>query len=117
MDIDTKRILRVARAIMAGDVDFEAPSRRVSSGIPVFLAGLASGVVLGVLFAPGAGEDTRSQLADRARQGFDAARSKGQEYSRRAQEAVDRGKEQVSDAVNAAKKEEYGTGSRRSNVS
>lgn len=115
MDIDTKKLLRIARAIMAGDVDFDAPSRRVSSGIPIFLAGLASGVVLGVLFAPGAGEETRAQIADRARQGMDAARSKGEEFGRRAQEAVNRGKEQVNDAMNTAK-EEYST-SRKTSVS
>jgi gas vesicle protein len=115
MDIDTKKILQVARAIMAGDVDFAAPSRRVSSGIPIFLAGLASGVVLGVLFAPAAGEETRSQIADRARQGYDTAKSKGEEIGRRAQEAVNRGKDEVNNAVNTAK-EEYST-SRKTGVS
>jgi gas vesicle protein len=114
MDFDTSKIMRIARAILAGDVNFEVPSRR-SSGVPVFLAGLASGVVLGVLFAPGAGEDTRTQIADRARQGYDSAKAKGQEFGRRAQEAVDRGKDRVNEAVDAAK-ENY-SGSRTSSVS
>jgi hypothetical protein len=103
MDFDKKRMMRIARAILAGDVNFEVPSRKASSGLPLFIAGLASGVVLGILFAPGAGEETRSQIADRARQGFDTAKSKGQEFGRRAQEAVERGKDQVADAVNSAK--------------
>jgi hypothetical protein len=115
MDIDTKKVMRIARAILSGDVDFDIPSRRSSSGFPLFLAGLASGVVLGVLFAPGAGEETRSQIIDRAREGLDTAKAKGQEFGRRAQEAVDRGKEQVSEAVNSGK-ENY-SGTRRTNVS
>ena|SRR5438874_4471363 len=115
MDFDKKRMMRIARAILAGDVDFEVPSRKTSSGLPLFLAGLTSGVVLGILFAPGAGEQTRSQLADRARQGFDAAKSKGQEFGRRAQETVDRGKEQVTEAIHSTK-ENY-SAPRRSNAS
>jgi hypothetical protein len=107
MDLDTKKILRIARAIMAGNVDFDVPARR-SSGIPVFLAGLASGVVLGVLFAPGAGEDTRTKVTDRAKQGYDSAKAKGQEFGRRAQEVVDRGKDQVSGAVDAARQKYSG---------
>ncbi len=108
MDLDTKKILRIARAIMSGDVDFDVPARR-SSAIPVFIAGLATGVVLGVLFAPGAGEDTRSQIADQARQRYDSAKTKGQEFGRRAQEVVDRGKDQVSEAVDAAKQKYSGS--------
>ncbi|HZQ69609.1 MAG TPA: YtxH domain-containing protein [Terriglobales bacterium] len=115
MDIDTKKIMRMVRAVLAGDVDIDIPSRRASSGVPLFLAGLASGVVLGILFAPGAGEETRSQIADRARQGFENAKSKGQEFGRRAQEAAGRGKEQVNEAFGAAK-ESYSE-TRKSSVS
>jgi hypothetical protein len=115
MDFDSKKVMRIARAIMAGDVDFDAPSKRASSAVPVFLAGVASGVVLGILFAPGAGEETRSQIADRARQGLDAAKSKGQEFSRQAQDAIDRGKSQVNQSINSAK-ENYSP-TRTSNVS
>lgn len=102
MDLDTNKMLRIARAILSGDINFEAPAKR-NSGVPLFLAGLATGVVVGVLFAPGAGEDTRSQIAERARQGFDSAKTKGQELGRRAQEAVNQGKEQVKEASKTAK--------------
>ena len=110
MNLDSKKAIRIARAILAGDVDIEAPRRSGYSSIPLFLAGLGTGLALGVLFAPGSGEETRMYLADSARQGLDKAKAKGEEFSRRAQdvvtrgkEAVTRGKEAVSESVDAAK--------------
>lgn len=104
----------MARAILSGDIDFEAPARR-HSGIPLFLAGLATGVVVGVLFAPGAGEETRTQIAESARRGYDSAKAKGEEFGRRTQEAVDRGKEQIKEAARTAK-ENY-SNTRKTSVS
>ena len=110
MNLDSKKAIRIARAILAGDVDIEAPRRSGYSSIPLFLAGLGTGLALGVLFAPGSGEETRMYLADSARQGLDKAKAKGEEISRRAQdavnrgkEAVTRGKEAVSESVDSAK--------------
>ena len=110
MNLDSKKAIRIARAILAGDVDIEAPRRSGYSSIPLFLAGLGTGLALGVLFAPGSGEETRMYLADSARQGLDKAKAKGEEFSRRAQdvvnrgkEAVTRGKEAVSETVDSAK--------------
>ena len=110
MNLDSKKAIRIARAILAGDVDIEAPRRSGYSSIPLFLAGLGTGLALGVLFAPGSGEETRMYLADSARQGLDKAKTKGEEFSRRAQdvvtrgkEAVTRGKETVSESMDAAK--------------
>jgi len=110
MNLDSKKAIRIARAILAGDVDIEAPRRSGYSSIPLFLAGLGTGLALGVLFAPNSGEETRTYLADSARQGLDKAKAKGEEFSRRAQdvvtrgkEAVTRGKEAVSESVDAAK--------------
>jgi gas vesicle protein len=110
MNLDSKKAIRIARAILAGDVDIEAPRRSGYSSIPLFLAGLGTGLALGVLFAPGSGEETRMYLADSARQGLDKAKAKGEEFSRRAQdvvtrgkEAVTRGKEAVSESVDSAK--------------
>jgi gas vesicle protein len=110
MNLDSKKAIRIARAILAGDVDIKAPRRSGYSSIPLFLAGLGTGLALGVLFAPGSGEETRMYLADSARQGLDKAKAKGEEFSRRAQdvvtrgkEAVTRGKEAVSESVDSAK--------------
>jgi gas vesicle protein len=95
MNLDSKKAIRIARAILAGDVDIEAPRRSGYSSIPLFLAGMGAGLTLGVLFAPSSGEETRTYLADSARQGLDKAKAKGEEFSRRAQDAVNRGKEAV----------------------
>jgi gas vesicle protein len=110
MNLDSKKAIRIARDILAGDVDIEAPRRSGYSSIPLFLAGLGTGLALGVLFAPNSGEETRMYLADSARQGLDKAKAKGEEFSRRAQdvvtrgkEAVTRGKEAVSETVDTAK--------------
>jgi gas vesicle protein len=110
MNLDSKKAIRIARAILAGDVDIEAPRRSGYSSVPLFLAGLGTGLALGVLFAPHSGEETRMYLADSARQGLDKAKVKGEEISRRAQDAVNRGKEvvtrgkeAVSETVDSAK--------------
>lgn len=110
MNLDSKKAIRIARAILAGDIDIEAPRRSGYSSVPLFLAGLGTGLALGVLFAPSSGEETRMHLADSARQGLDKAKAKGEEFSRRAQdvvargkEAVTRGKEAASETVDSAK--------------
>lgn len=115
MNIDSKKAMRIARAILSGDVNFETPRERTSAGIPLFLAGLGAGVALGMLFAPGSGEETRMHIAERAKEGLDAAKSKGQEFSRKTQEAVHRGKEQAGEAAEKARQVYYGE--RQSNAS
>jgi gas vesicle protein len=60
-----------------------------------FLAGLGIGSLIGVLFAPKSGEETRQYIAKKTREGNELARKKGQELRDRAEETVERGKEIV----------------------
>ena len=60
-----------------------------------FLVGLGIGSLIGVLFAPKSGEETREYIARKAREGNEIARKKGQELRDRAEEAVERGKKIV----------------------
>src|SRR2546428_13540563 len=96
MNLDSKKAIRIARAILSGDIDIEAPRRNAYSSIPLFLAGMGAGLALGVLFAPSSGEETRLYLADSARQGLDKAKAKGEDVSRLVQDADIRGKEAIS---------------------
>jgi gas vesicle protein len=57
-----------------------------------FLLGLGIGSLVGVLFAPKSGEETREYIAKKAREGNELARKKGQELRDRAEETVERGK-------------------------
>jgi len=74
--MDSKKLARFLRAVLARDFNFEAPSHRTSSSVALFVAGLGAGVLVGMLFAPVSGEKLRSDLGDRAREGFEAAKSK-----------------------------------------
>jgi gas vesicle protein len=107
MNVDSRKVLRIARAILSGDINLETPQSKSSSGIPLFLAGLGTGVALGMLFAPASGEETRMHIAERAKEGVETAKSKGQEFSRKAQNVVNRGKEQASEAADTAREAYY----------
>ena len=81
---------------------------------PLFLlVGLGIGALLGILFAPGSGEDTRDLIAGKVRGGLHQAVNKGAELRRRAQEALHREKEQISEAIEAGKQAYYEEQSRR----
>ena len=69
------------------------------SKIPYFFLGLGLGVAAGLLFAPQSGEETRNLLKNRADDGTDYLRRRGEELRDSATEAMGRGKEAVSDAV------------------
>ena len=58
-----------------------------------FLVGLGIGSLIGVLFAPKSGEETREYIAKKAREGNDLARKKAREVRDRVDETVERGKE------------------------
>lgn len=63
------------------------------SKINFFLVGLGIGALIGILFAPKSGEETREFLAQKAEEGKDFAQKKAREIRDRAEDLVDRGKQ------------------------
>jgi gas vesicle protein len=102
MRFDSEKTLNLLRAILSGDVELR-PKRTAASGLATFLAGLGTGVAVGLLFAPNSGEETRSRLTERARQGVEFAKEKGQELGKRAQESVGRVSEDTGTGTGSAK--------------
>ncbi len=68
----------------------------VGSKVSYFLVGLGVGALMGVLFAPKSGEDTREYLSKRADEGRDFAQKKARELRERADELIDRSKDVAS---------------------
>ena len=75
-----------------------------------FLVGIGIGAVLGILFAPSSGEDTREFLGKRADEGREYAQRKARELRERADEllnhsdeVVKNSKEKLSAALDAGK--------------
>ncbi len=85
-------------------------SENSGSRISYFLVGLGVGALLGILFAPKSGEETRELLNEKAEEGRAYAQKKARELRERADEllerskqVVDRQKEQITAAVEAGK--------------
>ena len=68
----------------------------VGSKVSFFLVGVGIGALLGVLFAPKSGEETREYLTKRADEGKDYAQKKARELRERADELIERGKDVAS---------------------
>ena len=68
-------------------------SDNVGSKVTYFLVGLGVGALMGVLFAPKSGEETRDFLAKRADDGREFAQKKARELRERADELIERGKD------------------------
>ena len=73
-------------------------------------AGLAAGVILGLAFAPQSGEETQALVKQKTREGLDQLAAGGKKVATQVQDIVGkgkdlaaRGKEQVTDAVEAGK--------------
>ena len=62
------------------------------SKVSYFLVGLGIGALVGLLFAPKTGEETRDYLAQKAEEGKEYAQRKARELRERAEDLVDRGK-------------------------
>lgn len=71
-------------------------SDNVGSKISYFLVGLGIGSLLGILFAPKSGEETREFLTARAEEGREYAQKKARELRERAEDLIERSKEIMS---------------------
>ncbi|MGB2888136.1 MAG: YtxH domain-containing protein [Candidatus Acidiferrales bacterium] len=85
-------------------------SDNVGSKVSFFLVGLGIGTLLGILFAPKSGDETREYLSSKADEGREYAQRKARELRERAEDLLERSKEimakqkdQLSAAVDAGK--------------
>jgi len=70
-------------------------TEKIHSTAGYFLAGLAIGSLMGIVFAPKSGEGTRDYLSKNVKEGSKHARKKARELRGHAEDLVDRGKELV----------------------
>ena len=76
-----------------------------NSSIGWFLAGLGLGAVVGILYAPKSGRETREQLRESAEEGRDYIVARGREAREQVRDYVDRGKDVIAkqrDQINSA---------------
>jgi|ERR1039458_1161856 gas vesicle protein len=74
-----------------------------SSGFSWFLAGLGLGALIGVLYAPKAGKETREELISSAREGTEYLKQRSRDAVDQMNDLVDRSKTQVDDYVGRGK--------------
>ena len=67
------------------------------NGLAWFLAGLGVGALVGILYAPKSGRETREDLANSAREGADYVRTKGRQATDYAGDLYDKSKQYASD--------------------
>ena len=67
-------------------------SNNVGSKISFFLVGLGIGALVGILFAPKSGEETREFLSQKADEGREYAQRKARELRDRAEDLIERSK-------------------------
>src|SRR6266849_1044829 len=82
-----------------------AMADNAGSKVTYFLVGLGVGALVGVLFAPKSGEETRELLTQKADEGRDYAQRKARELRERADELIERGKDvagRKKDSISAA---------------
>jgi len=68
-----------------------------SHGLAWFLAGLGVGALVGILYAPKSGRETREDIANSAREGTEYLRARTRDAAQNVTALVDKGKEQVSE--------------------
>jgi gas vesicle protein len=64
-----------------------------------FLAGLGVGALVGILYAPKSGRETREKIANGAREGSEFLRARTQQAAEKVSVLVEKGKEQAGDFV------------------
>jgi gas vesicle protein len=77
----------------------------VGSKVTYFLVGLGVGALVGIVFAPKSGEETREFLSQKADEGRDFAQRKAKELRERADDLIERSKDAASrgkDSISAA---------------
>lgn len=80
-------------------------SDNAGSKVSFFLVGLGIGALVGILFAPKSGEETREYLSNRADEGREYAQKKARELRERAEDLIERSKEIMAkqkDSISAA---------------
>ena len=65
----------------------------IGSKVSYFMVGLGIGALIGILFAPKSGEETREYLSKKADEGRDYAQKKARELRERAEDLLERGKD------------------------
>jgi gas vesicle protein len=77
--------------------------RNGNTGLLFFLIGAGIGAVTALLFAPKAGSELRSELADATRKGLDQARDTGRQVGERATDYYQTGVEKAADLAARSK--------------
>jgi gas vesicle protein len=84
--------------------------REGTTGVLWFLAGLGIGAVVGILYAPQSGSETREVLMSKAEEGREfvrkrarEARDQAEQWAQRGKEAYESQKEQIRSAVEAGR--------------
>ena len=70
-------------------------AEKIVSKASYFLVGLGIGSLIGILFAPKSGEETREYLTQKTREGNEFAQKKARELKERAEDLLEHGKEVV----------------------
>ena len=75
-----------------------------AQGLAWFLAGIGVGALIGILYAPKSGRETREEIAQGAREGTEYLRAKSKQAAQHVGTLVDKGKEQLATGWIAAVK-------------
>ena len=73
------------------------------NGLAWFVAGLGVGALVGILYAPKSGRETREDLVNGAREGTEYLRARTRQAAEQMGDLVDKSKEQVSEYVERGK--------------